>query len=287
MMNDRLTIAVQKSGRLNEPSLQLLTDAGLAFSNGKQQLKMSVSNFPLDIYFLRDDDIPEYVEDKVVDAGIVGENVLAEQGRRGHVIALLGFAKCRLSLAVPRSSPATSARDLEGKTIATSYPAVLRNYLQKAGISAGIREISGSVELAPGMGLADCVCDLVSSGSTLLSNGLRELEVVMNSQAVLVSGTGLGESKTDLLERLVFRIRAVQSARKNKYILLNCPDSSIGPITEVIPGMKSPTIMPLGKPGWSSLHSVVDEDSFWEKIDRLKALGAEGILVIPIEKMIA
>jgi ATP phosphoribosyltransferase len=287
MTNDRLTIAVQKSGRLNEPSLQLLTDAGLAFSNGKQQLKLSVSNFPLDIYFLRDDDIPEYVEDRVVDAGIVGENVLAEQGRRGQVIAALGFAKCRLSLAVPRSSPFTSASDLAGKTIATSYPALLKNFLQQNGISAAIREISGSVELAPGMGLADCICDIVSSGSTLLGNGLRELEVVMNSQAVLVSGTDLSQPKIDLLERLVFRIRAVQSARKNKYILLNCPDTSIGAITEVIPGMKSPTIMPLGRPGWSSLHSVVDEDSFWEKIDRLKALGAEGILVIPIEKMIA
>ncbi len=285
-MKETLRIAIQKSGRLREPSLQLLADAGLDISNGKEQLKLNVWNFPVEIYFLRDDDIPEYVQDQVVDAGIVGENILADKATPCSIISRLGFARCRLSIAVPRTVSYSTVADLEGKSIATSYPGIVKRYLDEKGVTAGIHEISGSVELAPGMGLADAICDIVSSGSTLLSNGLKEVEVVMESQAVLISGS-LKATRNEILQRLVFRIGAVQAARNNKYILLNCPNEAIEKITSVIPGMKSPTIMPLGKPGWSSLHSVVEENEFWGKIDQLKSFGAEGILVIPIEKMIA
>lgn len=281
-----LRIAIQKSGRLQEGSLQLLRESGLNISNGKDQLKTQASNFPVEILFLRDDDIPQYIEDGVADAGIVGENVFIEKQKKISIIKRLNFAKCRLSLAVPRGEHYTDSSWLNGKNIATSYPSIVRDYLTRNNIQAGIHEISGSVEIAPGIGLADAICDLVSTGSTLLSNGLKEVEVILRSEAVLVARPELDESKLEILNKLLFRIEAVQKARNNKYILLNCPNEAIVPITQVIPGMKSPTILPLSKEGWSSLHSVVDENDFWEKIDLLKAHGAEGILVIPIEKMI-
>ncbi len=283
---DLLRIAIQKSGRLQEGSLQLLKDSGLNLSNGKDQLKTQASNFPVEVLFLRDDDIPQYIEDGVADAGIIGENVYAEKQKQNEIIKRLNFAKCRLSLAVPRSETYTDLNWLNGKNIATSYPNIVKKFLRQHNLEAGIHEISGSVEIAPGIGLADAICDIVSTGSTLLSNGLKEVDVVMHSEAVLIARKGLEKSRQAILNNLVFRIEAVQKARNNKYILLNCPDDSIPAITNVIPGMKSPTILPLGKEGWSSLHSVVDENDFWAKIDQLKTLGAQGILVIPIEKMI-
>lgn len=284
-MNEVLRIAIQKSGRLQEGSLKLLKDCGLSISNGKDQLKTQASNFPVEVLFLRDDDIPQYIEDGVADAGIIGENIFAEKQKAGEIIKRLNFAKCRLALAVPRTEQYTGISWFEGKNIATSYPNIVSDFLKRNNIKAGIHEISGSVEIAPGIGLADAICDIVSTGSTLLSNGLKEVELVMKSEAVLVAGK-LNADKKQILNKLVFRMEAVQQASNNKYILLNCPNEAIEPITNVIPGMKSPTILPLSKPGWSSLHSVVDENDFWEKIDQLKKLGAEGILVIPIEKMI-
>jgi ATP phosphoribosyltransferase len=286
MPMNMLRIAIQKSGRLQEESLRLLKESGLNFSNGKDQLKTMVSNFPVELLFLRDDDIPQYVEDKVADAGIVGENVMVEKQKNTTLIKRLDFARCRLSIAIPRLEQYEGPQSLSGKNIATSYPNIVKQYLQQQGIEAGIHEISGSVEIAPGIGLADAICDIVSTGSTLLSNGLKEVEVVMKSEAVLIATPELPDEKKNLLDQLLFRIQAVQSARNNKYILLNCPNEAIDKITRVIPGMKSPTIMPLGRPGWSSLHSVVNENDFWEKIGLLKSHGAEGILVIPIEKMI-
>jgi len=287
IMSTVLRIAIQKSGRLQEDSLKLLKESGLQFSNGRDQLKAQARNFPVELLFLRDDDIPQYVEDKVADAGIVGENVWIEKEKHNELIKRLDFAKCRLSIAVPRSENYTGISYLKGKNIATSYPVIVRQFLAKNNIEAGIHEISGSVEIAPGIGLADAICDIVSTGSTLLSNGLKEVEVVLQSEAVLIATPNLEKEKQALLDQLIFRIQAVQSAKNNKYILLNCPNESIEKITSVIPGMKSPTIMPLGRPGWSSLHSVVNENDFWEKIGLLKSFGAEGILVIPIEKMIA
>lgn len=284
-MNEVLRIAIQKSGRLQEGSLKLLKDCGLSISNGKDQLKTQASNFPVEVLFLRDDDIPQYIEDGVADAGIIGENIFAEKQKAGEIIKRLDFAKCRLALAVPRTEQYTGIDWFEGKNIATSYPNIVSDFLKRNNITAGIHEISGSVEIAPGIGLADAICDIVSTGSTLLSNGLKEVELVMKSEAVLVARK-LDATKKQILNKLVFRMEAVQQASNNKYILLNCPNEAIEPITNVIPGMKSPTILPLSKPGWSSLHSVVDENDFWEKIDQLKKLGAEGILVIPIEKMI-
>lgn len=285
-MNTVLRIAIQKSGRLQEGSLSLLKEAGLSLSVGKDQLKTMVRNFPVEVLFLRDDDIPQYVEDKVADIGIVGENVFAEKQKQTQIIRRLDFAKCRLSMAVPRAENYTGLNWLEGKNIATSYPNITRDFLQRNKITAGIHEISGSVEIAPGIGLADAICDLVSTGSTLLGNGLKEVEVVMQSEAVIISTKGLEPAKQEILDKLLFRIEAVQKAKNNKYILLNCPNSAIDSITSVIPGMKSPTIIPLAREGWSSLHSVVDENDFWEKIDQLRSFGAEGILVVPIEKMI-
>lgn len=284
-MNTLLRIAIQKSGRLQEGSVQLLKEAGLSF-NGKDQLKTQVRNFPVELLFLRDDDIPQYIEDKVADIGIVGENVFQEKQKKTEIIKRLDFAKCRLSLAIPKAENYTSLSYFEGKNIATSYPNIVQSFLDKNNIKAGIHEISGSVEIAPGIGLADAICDIVSTGSTLLSNGLKEVEVVMQSEAVIISNSQLEDAKSTILNKLLFRIEAVQNAKNNKYILLNCPNESIEKITSVIPGMKSPTIMPLSREGWSSLHSVVNENDFWEKIDQLKVLGAQGILVIPIEKMI-
>ncbi|MDH4059007.1 MAG: ATP phosphoribosyltransferase [Cyclobacteriaceae bacterium] len=282
-----LRIAIQKSGRLQEGSLALLKESGLAISNGRDQLKTQARNFPVEILFLRDDDIPQYIEDHVADVGIVGENIYKEKGKKNRLVKRLDFAKCRLALAIPKSEVYTDISYFEGKNIATSYPNIVNDFLKRKNINAGIHEISGSVEIAPGIGLADAICDIVSTGSTLMSNGLREVELVMQSEAVLLCDPELSEEKNGILDQLLFRIEAVNSAKNNKYILLNCPDESIEKITSVIPGMKSPTVMPLSRPGWSSLHSVVNENDFWEKIDSLKALGAEGILVIPIEKMIA
>lgn len=285
-MNTILRIAIQKSGRLQESSLQLLRESGLSF-NGKDQLKTPVRNFPVELLFLRDDDIPQYVEDKVADVGIVGENVAVEKQKQAEIIKRLDFAKCRLSLAIPRAEHYPGLSYFQGKNIATSYPVIVQSFLKSNHIDAGIHEISGSVEIAPGIGLSDAICDIVSTGSTLLSNGLKEVEVVMQSEAVLISNASLSEEKGKILEKLLFRIESVQKAKNNKYILLNCPNEAIERITSVIPGMKSPTIMPLSRAGWSSLHSVVNENDFWEKIDQLKSFGAEGILVVPIEKMIA
>lgn len=282
----QLRIAIQKSGRLQEDSLKLLKESGLQFSNGRDQLKAQVRNLPIELLFLRDDDIPQYVEDRVADVGIVGENVWIEKQKQNQLIKRLDFSRCRLSIAVPRSEEYTGVTWLQGKNIATSYPTIVKQFLQKNNVQADIHEISGSVEIAPGIGLAHAICDIVSTGSTLLSNGLKEVEIVMQSEAVLIATPELESSKQSILEQLLFRIQAVQLAKNNKYILLNCPNEAIPKITSVIPGMKSPTILPLGREGWSSLHSVVDENDFWEKIGQLKSFGAEGILVIPIEKMI-
>ena len=285
-MNTLLRIAIQKSGRLQEGSLSLLQESGLLFSNGKDQLKTQARNFPVEILFLRDDDIPQYVEDKVADIGIVGENVFTEKQKQNTIVKSLDFARCRLSMAIPRSETYTGLSWFNGKNIATSYPNIVTAFLKKNNLTAGLHEISGSVEIAPGIGLADAICDVVSTGSTLLSNGLKEVELVMNSEAVIIGSANLEAAKQEILDKLLFRIEAVQKAKNNKYILMNCPNEAIEKITSIIPGMKSPTIIPLGKPGWSSLHSVVDENDFWEKIDQLKSFGAQGILVIPIEKMI-
>jgi ATP phosphoribosyltransferase len=285
-MQKLLRIAIQKSGRLQEGSLELLKETGLSFNNGRDQLKTQASNFPVEILFLRDDDIPQYIEDKVADVGIVGENVFVEKQKNNTLVKRLDFAKCRLSIAIPRSEVYGGVASLQGKNIATSYPTIVKQFLVKNNVEAGIHEISGSVEIAPGIGLADAICDIVSTGSTLLSNGLKEVEVVMRSEAVIIADPTLDEEKQLILDKLLFRIEAVKKAKNNKYILLNCPNDSIEKITSVIPGMKSPTIIPLKREGWSSLHSVVDENDFWEKIYQLKALGAEGILVVPIEKMI-
>lgn len=284
--NTLLRIAIQKSGRLREGSLDLLKESGLSFSNGKDQLKTQAENFPVEVLFLRDDDIPQYVEDKVADIGIVGENIFVEKEKSTRLVKRLGFARCRLSIAVPRSENYGSVASLQGKNIATTYPNIVRKFLKEQNVEAGIHEISGSVEIAPGIGLADAICDLVSTGSTLLSNGLKEVEVVMRSEAVVIAGNDLNAAKQEILDKLLFRIGAVQRAKNSKYILLNCPNGSIEKITSVIPGMKSPTIVPLAREGWSSLHSVVDENDFWERIDQLRSFGAEGILVVPIEKMI-
>lgn len=285
-MEPILRIAIQKSGRLQEKSAALLRECGLLISNGKSQLKARASNFPAEILFLRDDDIPQYVEDGVADIGIIGENVLLEKKKKVTLVERLDFARCRLSIAVPRTTKYPGTSWLEGKNIATSYPNIVRKFLKEKGISAGIHEISGSVEIAPGIGLADAICDIVSTGSTLMSNGLKEVETVIKSEAVLIAAPRLSDDKMLILDKLRFRINAVNSAKSNKYILMNVPDDAIEKISSLIPGMKSPTVTPLSKKGWSSLHSVVNEDDFWEKIDLLRAAGAEGILVIPIEKMI-
>jgi len=285
-MSTLLRIAIQKSGRLQEGSLALLKEAGLSFSNGKDQLKTQALNFPVEVLFLRDDDIPQYIEDEVADVGIVGENVVVEKQKKNEIVKRLDFAKCRLSIAIPRADEFTGLTWLQGRNIATSYPNIVKAFLDKNNIQAGIHEISGSVEIAPGIGLADAICDIVSTGSTLLSNGLREVATVMKSEAVIIASPDINADKQEILNRLLFRIEAVKKAKNNKYILLNCPNEAIDKITSVIPGMKSPTIIPLQREGWSSLHSVVDENDFWEKIDQLRAFGAEGILVVPIEKMI-
>lgn len=282
----RLKIAIQKNGRLSEDSNTLLKECGIKFSNGAGVLKASAWNFPIDILFLRDDDIPQYVEQQVADIGILGENVVQEKNKDVAILEHLGLAACRLSLAIPKEESFNGPEYFNNKKIATSYPRLLSKYLEDNNISAQIEEISGSVEIAPGIGLADAVCDIVSSGSTLLTNGLREVVTVFNSQAVIIGNKELGDEKRAILDKLLFRVKAVKRSNENKYILLNAPESSVDKICKILPGMKSPTILPLAEKGWFSLHSVVREDDFWERIDQLKAAGAEGILVIPIEKMI-
>jgi len=284
-MNE-LKIAIQKSGRLHESSRNLLEECGIKISNGPGVLKTRAMNFPVEVLFLRDDDIPQYVEQQVSDIGILGENMVLEKKRGVRILEQLGFAHCRLSLAIPKEKLYEGPGYFRNKKVATSYPNLLSDYFLRENIPAEIEEISGSVEIAPGIGLADAVCDIVSSGSTLLTNGLREVETILKSQAVLISAIGLSSEKQAILERLLFRIRAVKNARENKYILLNAPEKAISDICNILPGMKSPTILPLAEKGWCSLHSVVKEDEFWERINQLKKAGAEGILVIPIEKMI-
>lgn len=281
-----LKLAIQKSGRLHEDSMKLLKECGIAISNGANKLKTEATNFPLQVFFLRDDDIPQYVEDGVADIGIAGENVVYEKNKLVKIVEQLGFGSCRLSIAVVRGELYQHIQSLEGKRIATSYPYLTRQYLKKNKVNAEIHEISGSVEIAPGIGLSDAICDLVSSGSTLLSNGLKEVETILQSQAVLIRHNHFDPVQQQVLDKLLFRIHAVKKAKNNKYILLNAPNEKLDEIIGLLPGMKSPTIVPLADKGWSSVHSVLNEDEFWDKIERLKEAGAQGILVVPIEKMI-
>ena len=286
-MPDRnLKIALQRSGRLSEPSVDLLRKCSIGFETGQGKLRSMAYNFPLEILFLRDDDIPQYIEDGVADAGIVGENILSEKGSHVSRIERLGFGKCRLSLAVPRAFEYKSIEGLNGKQIATSYPRILSQFLERNSVRSEIHTISGSVEIAPSIGLADAICDLVSSGSTLFSNGLKEVERVMDSEAVLVSRPDLDAGLDAILRSLLFRIKAVNAARENKYILLNSPNDKLEEIKDLLPGIKSPTVLPLALSGWSSVHSVINENDYWEIIEKLKAAGAQGILVVPIEQMI-
>jgi ATP phosphoribosyltransferase len=282
----KLKVAIQKNGRLSEKSLALLSSCGIKISNGDKTLKAVSENFPIEILFLRDDDIPQYVEQGVADIGILGENEVVEKNKNVKLISKLGFAKCRLSLAIPKEDKYDDISYFQNKKIATSYPFILEQYLSKNNIKAEIEEIGGSVEIAPGIGLADVIFDIVSTGSTLMTNGLKEVKTIMESEAVIIANPEIPEEKNTILEKLLFRISAVRNAQENKYILLNAPNEAIENIKNLIPGMKSPTIVPLGKEGWSSIHSVVKEDVFWEVIEQLKSLGAQGILVVPIEKMI-
>lgn len=281
-----LRIAVQSKGRLNEDTMLLLQEAGIKLVSDKRTLLVPSRNFPLEILFLRDDDIPQSVATGVADVGVVGENEFREKKEDACIIKRLGFSKCRLSIALPKTIDYTGPEWLNGKKIATSYPIILREFLEEKGVNAEIHTITGSVEIAPGIGLADCIFDIVSSGSTLVSNQLKEVEVVMQSEALLIGHNALTPEKLEVLDELLFRIQAVQQADNKKYVLMNVPNDSIQAIVNTLPGMKSPTIMPLANEGWSSLHAVIDEKRFWEIIGQLKNLGAEGILVLPIEKMI-
>lgn len=282
----KLKLAIQKSGRLNDDSMKLLKECGIDISNGVNKLKADANNFPLEVFFLRDDDIPQYVEDGVADIGFVGENVVYEKKKKVVEVEKLGFGKCRLSIAVGRNETYNDAQFLQGKKIATSYPVIVQDFLDANGIKADIHEISGSVEIAPGIGLAEAICDLVSSGSTLFMNGLKEVEVILKSEATLIKNKNLGEAQQQLLDKLVFRIQSVKKAKNNKYVLLNAPNANLDKIIALLPGMKSPTVLPLATAGWSSVHTVIKESDFWDIIEQLKELGAEGILVVPIEKMI-
>lgn len=282
-----LRLAIQKSGRLSEDSLALLRDAGINLSSSPSRLlRTQATNFPLELIFVRDDDIPEYVEGGVVDIGIVGENVLLETHKDVDTIERLGFGKCRLCLAMPKNTPFNGPQSLENLRIATSYVRILENYLAQQNIRADIHEISGSVEITPSLGLADAIFDIVSTGSTLLANGLREVATVLESEALLVACPGLSTEKREILDRLLFRIHANRNAKGHRYILMNVPNEKLEEIAALIPGMKSPTVLPLTQPGWSSLHSVIPENVFWDVLEQLKAAGAEGILVVPIERMI-
>ncbi|MDF2550757.1 MAG: phosphoribosyltransferase [Chryseobacterium sp.] len=282
----KLKIAIQKSGRLYEESLQLLKDCGISVNNGKDQLKVSVENFPMEIMYLRNSDIPQYLEDGVVDIAIVGENLLAEKNKEIEIVHQLGFSKCRVSLAVPKDVETDSLQYFQGKKIATSYPNTLKQYLQENNIEADIHVISGSVEIAPNIGLADGICDIVSSGSTLFKNGLRETLTILKSEAVLAKTSQLSSEKEKTLEKLLFRIKAVLKAKNSKYILMNVPNEKIADISNVLPVLKSPTVIPLAENGWSSIHSVIDEERFWDVIDELRENGAQDILIIPIDKMV-
>lgn len=282
----KLKIAVQKSGRLNEDSMKILKAIGISIDNGKDQLKASARNFPLEVFYLRNGDIPQYLRDGVVDAAIIGENVLVEKGEDITIVERLGFSKCKVSIAVPKSSDAKSLKDLEGKRIATSYPNTVNQFLDKAGIKANLHKINGSVEIAPNIGLADGICDIVSSGSTLFKNGLKEIEVLLTSEAVLATSPQISKENQAVIDKMQFRLQSVLKGRRNKYVLLNAPNNKLDKIVEILPGMNSPTILPLAKQGWSSLHSVINKNDFWDVIDELKANGAEGILVCPIENMV-
>jgi ATP phosphoribosyltransferase len=281
-----LKVAIQKSGRLSEDSLNLFNECGIKFNNGAKKLKAQSSNFPIEFLFLRDDDIPGYVEDGIADIGIVGQNVHEEYLKDVEVVKYLGFSKCRLSLAIPREDEYTGIQFFEGKSIATSYPNILKKYLKEKNITAEIHQISGSVEIAPGIGLAEGICDIVSSGSTLLTNGLKEVETVAKSEAVLVASKSLDADQKKILDQLIFRINAVLEGKNSKYVLMNAPNENIDKIISLLPGMRSPTVLPLAEKGWSSIHSVINEDDFWGSIEKLREAGAEGVLVVPIEKMI-
>ncbi|MGI9055179.1 MAG: ATP phosphoribosyltransferase [Pyrinomonadaceae bacterium] len=286
MNRRKLKIAIQKSGRLSENSTNLLKKCGIKFNNGFGKLRAEAENFPLEIFFLRDDDIPQYVADAVADAGIVGENIVAEDAHDIETIEKLGFGKCRLSIAVPKSFDYKNLQDLANKKIATTYPNILEKFFKQNNITTEIHTISGSVEIAPSIGLADAVCDLVSSGSTLFTNGLKEVETVLNSEAVLVGRKNLDADLQSILDKLLFRIKAVKAAKENKYILLNTPNEKIEKIISILPGIRSPTVLPLAESNWSSLHSVINENDFWSVVEKLKEEGAEGILVLSIDQMI-
>ena len=281
-----LKIAIQKSGRLHDESIQILKDCGISVYNGNDQLKVTASNFPLEVYYLRNSDIPQYLIDGVVDIAIVGDNLLVEKGQNIQIAEKLGFSKCKVSVAVPKSFNYNSIQDLNGLRVATSYPKTVVDYFSSKGITVDIHQISGSVEIAPNIGLSDAIVDIVSSGSTLFKNGLKEVEVILKSEAVLAVSPQISEEAKQVLTKLQFRIQAVLRSRKSKYILMNVPNNKISEISKILPVLKSPTVMPLAEEGWSSVHSVIDEDKFWEVIDQLKEAGAEGILVCPIEKMV-
>mgnify|MGYP001389858315 FL=1 len=281
-----IKIGIQKSGRLNQNSIDLLKNCGISIENFNDQLKVSASNFPLDIYFLRNGDLPKYIKDGVIDLAIVGQNIIEEKGDEIDVIENLGFSKCRVSIAVPKTTKINSIQKLNGLKIATSYPKTLEKFLKKNNINSDIHIINGSVEIAPNIGLSDAICDIVSSGSTLFKNNLIEVFKILDSEAVLVQSSNMTPKKLDIVDKLMFRIRSVLRAKKSKYILLNVPNNKIEKISKILPVLKSPTVLPLGIKGWSSMHSVIDDDKFWEVIDKLKAEGAEDILVCPIEKMV-
>jgi ATP phosphoribosyltransferase len=281
-----IKIAIQKSGRLNEESLGILKKCGISIDNGKDQLKAAARNFPLEVLYLRNGDIPQYLRDGVVDLAIIGENLIHEKGKDLQVIEKLGFSKCRVAMAVPKETVFNDIRELNGKRIATSYPNTVNQFLEENNISAELHIINGSVEIAPNIGLADAICDIVSSGSTLFKNNLKEVTKILDSEAVLVQAPTMDVEKTAIIDKLLFRLRTVLRAKKLKYILLNAPNDKIEEISAILPVLKSPTVLPLAQAGWSSLHSVIDEASFWEVIDALKAAGAEDILICPIEKMV-
>ena len=281
-----IRIAIQKSGRLNIDSMALLKSCGILIDNGKDQLKAAARNFPMEVFFLRNGDIPQYLRDGVVDLAIVGSNLLVEKGNNLEIIESLGFSKCKVSIAIPKGIPFAGIHDLVNKKIATSYPNTVNQFLEKKGIKADIHVISGSVEIAPNIGLADAICDIVSSGSTLFKNNLKEVIEILKSEAVLVQAPNLTSEKQFLIDKLRFRIQAVLRAKQSRYILLNVPNKQIEAVSAILPVLKSPTVLPLAQEGWSSIHSVINSDDFWEVIDQLKAAGAEDILVCPIEKMV-
>jgi ATP phosphoribosyltransferase len=282
----KLRIAVQKSGRLNEDSMRLLKDIGISIDNGKDQLKASAKGFPVEVFYLRNGDIPQYLKDGVVDAAIIGENVLIEKGEGIGIVEKLGFSSCRVCIAVPKTDAYNSIKDLEGKRIATSYPNTVQQFLNKNGVKANLHIINGSVEIAPNIGLADAICDIVSSGSTLFKNNLKEVDTILKSEAVLAVSPKLNQERKAILDTIQFRIQSVLKGRNSKYVLLNAPNDKLQDIIDVLPGMKSPTVLPLAEEGWSSVHSVISKNQFWDVIDDLKSKGAQGILVCPIEKMV-